>query len=474
MKLKKLLNGIKVLNAKMLKNVNIENISNNTQDDLSNALYVCLKGKNADGHALKQEAQKRGAIAFLVEELDYDFNGLQILVKDTRLAFSIVAKNFYSKNKLPKIIGITGTNGKTTTTNMVQHILNQSGKKAGLIGTEGIFYGNQKINLHMTTPDPLELFKHLNAMAEEGIEYAVMEVSAHAIYLKKIEALNFYVKAITNITEDHLDFFGDMQNYAKTKIDFIEKYKGIKVVNLDDQMVYKFLKNKKTFTYSKRLPADCMAVKLDGAGSEYDVLLNGNELYFKTNLIGYYNVENALCAALICNKIGVKNEDIVKGIASFKSVDGRLNIYKKGEKTAIIDFAHTPDALQKILNVAKTYAHGRVLCLFGCGGNRDSSKRALMGEIASNLSDYVYITNDNPRFENEKDIANQIASGIKNNNYEIICDREKAAFVASNCMCDGDILVLAGKGTEDYIEIMGEKLLYSDASVLTTLGFERV
>ena len=471
MKLKKLLSGITVFNAVDVKNVTIKNISNKTTDNLEDGLYVCLKGGNIDGHSLKEEAKKCGAIAFLVEEYDYDFQGMQILVNDTRKALSIIAKNYYGV-KIPKVIGITGTNGKTTTTSMVAHILKEAGKKVGLIGTEGVFFEGQKINLHMTTPDPIELFKVLGQMQKMKVEYVVMEVSAHAIALKKIYALDFFVKALTNITEDHLDFFKNLKHYQQTKMDFINSSKGIKVVNIDDKYGCKIAsKNHSVFTYSLCLPADAMATNIKNGGKEFDAFLNGENLQIKTNLIGNYNVSNALCAMLICKKIGLNKNQIRNGLKTFKSVEGRLNVYKKGEVTAIVDFAHTPDALKNVLSTLKNVTTGRLIVVFGCGGNREKEKRPLMGEVTEKLCDYVFVTSDNPRFEEPEQIAKEIVQGIKGNNFEVILDRRQAIARAVNFAKAGDTIAICGKGAEDYLEIKGQKYPYSDKQVLLDLNF---
>ena len=421
------------------------------------------------------EAQKCGAVAFLVEEINYDFDGMQILVEDTRKAMSIIAKNFYCSKKTPKIIGITGTNGKTTTTNMVAHILKCAKKKVGLIGTEGIFYSNKKITLHMTTPDPLDLFKCIEQMAEDGVEYVVMEVSAHAIYLNKIFALDFFVKALTNITEDHLDFFETFAKYKNTKVDFVSKGKGIKIVNIDDKYGCAIAsKNADVFTYSKSIMVDACAKDITDGGRTYNAKIFNDEYFVQTNLIGGYNIENALCAMLIANRVGIKNAEIVNALNTFKAVDGRLNVYKKNNKFVVIDFAHTPDAIQKVLGAVKEGTQGKVVCVFGCGGNRDAQKRSIMGQVATENADFVCVTSDNPRFEEPQAIASQIISGIKKDNYRLILDRKEAIIESIQNMQDGDCVVICGKGAEDYMEVKGIKYAYSDRAVVESMGFEQI
>ena len=233
MKLKSLLKDLKILYASEYKNIDIKHIAISTEKTEAETLFICLKGKNYNGHALKDIAKKKGAVCFIVEEFDASFDGVQILVKNTREALSLIAKNFYKPKKSLKMIGITGTNGKTTTSFMIYNILKTAGKRVGVIGTQGIYFNNQKLNFNMTTPDPIDLFYSLKQMSDSGIEYVVMEVSAHAIHLSKVYALNFVAKGITNITQDHLDYFENMDEYSKTKINFMEGGNCIKMMTMD-------------------------------------------------------------------------------------------------------------------------------------------------------------------------------------------------------------------------------------------------
>jgi len=302
----------------------------------------------------------------------------------------------------------------------------------------------------------------------------VMEVSAHAIALKKVEALDFYIKALTNITQDHLDFFESLKQYQKTKMEFIKNGKCVKVVNIDDRSGYELsTKDAKLSTFSTKQNADLMAKNIDKTCSNYDLVENGNTYRVSTNLMGLFNVENALCASLICNKLGISYEDISKSLKTFKSVAGRLNVYKKGNKSIVVDFAHTPDALEKILKTLKPCCK-RLFCVFGCGGNRDSNKRPQMGEIATRICDYVVVSSDNPRFEEPAQIAKEIASGIKTKNYEIILDRTQAIKSIINKMADGDLLAICGKGDENYLDIKGKKYDYSDRAVVEECGFVEI
>lgn len=463
MKLKALLKDVKVKNAKNIHNEDINNVCISTKNVQEGDIFVCLKGQNFDGHNFMQKAKDNGAKVFIVEQINEDFDGVQIEVENTREALSYLARNMYTPNKKLKIIGITGTNGKTTTTHMLANILNCANKSVGIIGTEGIKYNGKVINLNMTTPDPVELFKYLKQMGDEGVEYVVMEVSAHAIYLNKINALKFYAKALTNITEDHLDFFKTMEKYSLTKLNFILEGKQIKVVNADDEMGNELAKvYKKIYTYSIDGKANAVAYNLSEDCSKYMLNLKNKILEIDGKVLGKYNVENALCASLLAKLMGIKDVHITNGLSTFNSVEGRMNIYRNGDKMVVVDFAHTPDAIKKLLTTIRPFTKGKLICLFGCGGNRDAQKRSIMGKIASEYSDYVYITNDNPRFEKPEDIANMIKSGINGNNYEIILDRKEAINKAVRQMQDGDVLLLCGKGAENYMEINGQKYDYSD------------
>lgn len=472
MNLKNILEDVKVLYARGIENIDIKDISISTNDIKKDSLFICLKGQSYDGHKFKDEAIKKGVIAFVVEEYDNDCQVPQILVPSTREALSYISKNFYKPKKMPKIIGITGTNGKTTTTFMLNSILKSAGKNVGVIGTEGIFFNGNKIVLNMTTPDPIELFKYIKEMADVGVEYVVMEVSAHAIYYNKINALDFYAKALTNITEDHLDFFETMDRYLQTKIDYMNSGDCIKVVNIDDECGYRIYEEmKEVYTYGLYDGADIFAYDLSDDCSSYVVNLFNKQVEIETQVLGKYNVENSLCAISLATLLGVNDKYIKEGIESFTSVDGRMNIYKKDNKLAIIDFAHTPDAIEKLLTTIRPFTKGKLICLFGCGGNRDANKRSIMGNISSRLSDFVYITSDNPRFEDAGEIAKMIESGISQKNYTKILNRKQAIESAILNMCDGDVLLLCGKGAENYMDIKGEKYPYSDKEELLKYGF---
>lgn len=471
MRVKELLNGVEIIGEYGVDcNKEIKHIAINTKDVMDGTLFICLVGQNVDGHNLKEDAKRQGACMFVVERLDEHFEGRQILVKNTRKALTIISKNFYIKGDMPMVVGVTGTNGKTTTTYMVASILKEAGKSVGVIGTEGVVYNGIKKVYNMTTPDPIELFKSFSEMADAGVDYIIMEVSAHAIYYHKIDAVDFSVRAITNITEDHLDFFKSIEEYQKCKMEFITSGDGYRVVNNNDEFGRKILNNNSCCSYGFEGSEDVFASNINEDCSQFEINIFNKKINVKTKFIGKYNVENALCACAIAKLLGVCVKDIKNGIENFVSVEGRLNQYIFGNKRVIIDFAHTPDAFIKVMSTVKKMLKGKMLCVFGCGGNREKEKRPIMGQIAGEFCDYVYITSDNPRYEDPMQICHEIEMGIKGKNYEIITDREVAIKTAFNKMKDGDTLLVLGKGAENYLEIKGVKHAYSDKCVVEKLG----
>lgn len=471
MKVLELMTGIEILNAKNLENVNINFITDNTDNVKENTLFVCIKGQKIDGHTLKSKAKDNGAVCFVVQELDEKFNGVQILVKNTRQALAIICRNFYCHDGMPKVIGITGTNGKTTTTYMLKNILEQAGYSVGIIGTEGIKYLEKSESYNMTTPDPTILYSVLGNMKKNGVDFVVMEVSAHAIVLNKIDGIDFTVKALTNITQDHLDFFKTLKEYKKCKIGFLKSGNCFKVVNNDDFSGRELSQeDDKFFSYGIDNPSDVFAIVKSNDYSNFTINLFDDVLEINSKLVGKFNVENSLCASLIARLLNISNESIQRGLCNFNSVPGRLNLYEINGKKIIIDFAHTPDAFEKIMNTVRAFTNGRLICVFGCGGNRDMGKRPKMGAIATRLCDYVYITSDNPRYEESSSICEMIESGIKYKNYEIIIDRKNAIKSAYLSMENGDVLLILGKGAEKYMDIKGIKYPYEDKLVVESLG----
>lgn len=475
-----------MLLTKLIKNIKIEKIRGdiseveifslcqNINNVKPNSLFFCYKGVNNDGHLFACKAKQKGAIALIVENFIENIDLPQILVKNTRKIMPIICNMFFNNIlKKIKLIGITGTNGKTTTSFLIYNILKVNKFKVGLIGTNGCFYKNKKIKLNLTTPDTVDLFYIINDMVKDNIEYVVMEVSAHAIALNKLFGIKFEIMALTNITQDHLDFFKTMHKYVITKMKvFNKKFCKVCIVNNDDkygQLFTKIIKNK-VVTYSLNNPADNFAIdiKLSKNGSSFVCNIFDQIFNISTKMLGIFNVYNILLSLVVCKYLGLSNKNILFGVKNLKQVDGRMNLYNlKNGAVVVIDFAHTPDGLKNVLVTLQSLKQkGKLTCVFGCGGNRDKLKRDLMGKIAVENADKVYITSDNPRFENKFDIINDIVKNLKSKTYYIVEDRKEAINQAILNSKNEDIILIAGKGAEKYQEINGKKYKYSDKEVI--------
>ena len=436
-------------------------------------LFLCYKGNECDSHEFAAEAISRGAVALICErELDLDV--AQIIVKNGRSSIAPAARAFYGyADKKLKLVGITGTNGKTTTTYMLAAIFESAGKKAGVIGTLGISYEGKFISPELTTPDPIYLHSVLADMLKCGVKYVFMEVSAHAIYFNKIDGLQFEVGIFTNCTQDHLDFFGNMKDYADCKKSFFRdnicKYT---VVNSDDETGRQIIQGlKNPISYGLKNPADVFAVDIEENIKGTSFVINLFDELYEINLkiAALHNVYNAMAAAACAKILGIDTANIAEGLSNLKSVTGRLELVAKFNGADIfVDFAHTPDGLEKSLQALKKLCKGKLYCLFGCGGNRDRTKRPVMGKIAAENCDFCIVTSDNPRYEDPYEIISEIEEGIKplSKKYVTVTDRETATEYAINLLENGDILLVAGKGGEYYQEIMGIKHSYNDTNVI--------
>ena len=423
-------------------------------------LFFCLS-KDYE-KALKQctEAKQNGA--FVVSEFDFD-----IKVDDVRDVFARTCKKFYHNAcDDMKIIGITGTNGKTTTSRVIAEMLKRNGVNVGVIGTSGVFFDGKKKDSPLTTPDADFLHKTFLEMKNAGVEIVVMEVSAHAIDQKRINAINFEMGVLTNITQDHLDYFKDFENYEKTKLSFLDKsHVKMAIVCADDKSCKKILDkaNVPVLSYGINSPSDSFAidVKCTMNGSSFTANICDNIFNIKTNLIGQYNVLNSLAALQVCQCLGLSQKQLVQGINYINPVEGRFNVINFSGKYVIIDFAHSPDSLQNVLKTAKKLTDKNVYVIFGCGGNRDKTKRAIMGSVAEKFADYVCLTDDNPRFEKSEDIIDDIEAGMTKSHF-VEKDRYTAIKKMISIARAGDIIVIAGKGAERYQEINGKKIDYND------------
>lgn len=433
-------------------------------------LFFCFGGTHVDSHAFAYDAEERGCAAVVCER-DIPVSVPKLIVKDGREAMARLCAAFYGHpEKKLKIVGVTGTNGKTTVTHMFYNILLEAGKKVGMVGTLGAKYATVTVAPSLTTPDPAFLFSLLADMVKKGIEIVVMEVSAHALALKKDCPICYDTAIFTNLSQDHLDFFGDMGKYGEAKKSLFSPNRcKFAVLNADDEFTQE-LCNTEYKTYGLDSPADSFALveREELAGTRALLNLSDELCEVFVPLTGRHNVYNALAAATAAGRYGVGAVDIADGLRKTR-VDGRLEwVGRVRGADIVVDFAHTPDGLEKSLTALRPYCDGRLIVLFGCGGNRDKSKRPLMGKTAARFADYAVLTSDNPRYEEPLSIIKEIEEGYctLSGEYTIVEERERATEYAVGLLGEGDILLVAGKGGECEQEIMGIKYSYSDKTVI--------
>ncbi|SKA83406.1 UDP-N-acetylmuramoylalanyl-D-glutamate--2,6-diaminopimelate ligase [Caloramator quimbayensis] len=447
----------------------IESLSYNTSSVKPNSMFFCIEGVKTDGHIFAQKAIDSGASAIVVsKDIDINGNASIIKVKDTREAMALMSSNFYGKPSQDiNIIGITGTNGKTTSTFMIKSILDAYNKKTALLGTIYNIIGDKKEEAKRTTPESMDLQKMFFDMKKEGIEYCIMEVSSHSLELKRVFDVKFKAGIFTNLTQDHLDFHGTMENYFNAKMKLFECC-DIPVINVDDKYGKRAVDklNRKIITFGIENDADVKGqdVIISEKGTNFKLKYKDESVSIGLHLPGKFNVYNALGAAAACLEMGIPLSAVKKGLENLESVPGRSEkIISKRGFTVVIDYAHTPDGIENILKTAREYTKGRLTTLFGCGGDRDKTKRPLMGKAAGELSDFCIVTSDNPRTEDPKSIIEDILPGIDKTGcaYVIIEDRKEAIKYALDNAKAGDVIVIAGKGHESY-QILKEKTIHFD------------
>lgn len=473
----KLFSLLKNLNARVLGSTTMEisGLYHKDTEVKEGGMFFCLHGTRVDGSDYVLSAINNGAVAVVTEQELQNLTGVtQIIVKNAREAMSILSCRFFGNpaSKL-KLVGVTGTNGKTTTSSMIAKVLEKSGKKVGLIGTNGVFLPDAKFSSSMTTPDPIELQKYLQIMVKNKVEFVIMEVSAHAIDLCKIEGFVFDAVVFTNLSEDHLDYFKTMENYFLTKAKlFSRKHAAFAAINLDDSYGVRLAGsiNLPFVTYSKSNNcANFYSSDITLAKNGQTFLLNG-KFPISLNMAGSFNVSNALAAISVLEHFGISEREIVVGLSEMQAVEGRFNTMLLGGVLVVVDYAHTPDGLMNILSSCREIAgKHKLISVFGCGGNREVEKRKIMGSISTEIADFTIITTDNPRFEKREKIAEDIARGAVNTNYKIELDRAKAIAFAVSMASENDVVVVAGKGAEPYIEENGEKMPYSDITEIEQL-----
>ncbi len=476
MQLKELLKYLQVKETVGDTDIEINGLCADSQKVKEGDLFFCFAGANHDSHADMLEITDNGAVAVVCEKR-LNSPVTQIIVDSGRAQIARAAQAFYGfADRKLKIVAVTGTNGKTTTTHMLASIFRSNGHSTGVIGTLGISYGEKFISPELTTPDPIFLYSVLADMASAGVKYVFMEVSAHAIYYDKIYGLNFEVGIFTNCTQDHLDFFGNMKAYGECKKRLFKDGRcKTAVINSDDALGVEILSTlKNAVSYGLKNPADVFAVDIRESLDGTTFVLNlQDELYeIKLCLTATHNVYNAMAAAACAKIFGMKMSAIANGLFELKSVSGRLErVAKYNGADIFVDFAHTPDGLEKSLQSLKKLCAGKLYCLFGCGGNRDKTKRPIMGKVVAEYSDFCIITSDNPRYEDPYDIISEIEAGVKptGKKYVTVSEREVATEYAIRLLEKGDILLVAGKGGEQYQEIMGIKHSYNDNTVIKNI-----
>ena len=469
----KLLNNYETHN---FENVEITGISYNSSKIEKGNIFICIKGEASDGHDYAAQAVNNGASALFCErKLDIDVP--QVIVDDTKRKMAYIASAFYSQpSKEVNLIGVTGTNGKTTVTHLIQRILEENQEKCALIGTLGYKLSSKdeyKEAKH-TTPQPPELQKDLRLMADSGIKNVVMEVSSHSLEQNRVGACDFNGAVFTNLTQDHLDYHITMHNYFKAKAILFENLKkgSFAVINADDDYAKDFISivpdGIKILTYGVKKNADIKASDIDFSvdGAKLTVEYNGKKERMNLHLNGMFSVYNALAAFATAIALGIDNNIIINALENTKSVAGRFEIVAK-KPLVIVDYAHTPDGLENVLKAARelTPKTSNLICLFGCGGDRDTTKRPKMGKIADELSDKVIVTSDNPRSEDPQLIISDIMTGIKTvdtGRIFVEADRRAAIKFLSTIANPDDVVVIAGKGHEDYQILKNETIHFDD------------
>lgn len=457
--------------------VTIDSIAVDSRRVEPGALFVCLRGARADGHEHVAEAIERGAVTVLAQRQVGVSGGITLVrVPDVLAALSPVAAAFYDKpSDALSVVGVTGTNGKTTTTHFLESIMAAAGRSFGLIGTLGArLRGKSETQLEHTTPFAHDVQRLLAGFRDDGAEGAVLEVSSHALELHRVDDVAFDVATFTNLTHDHLDFHASFDEYRAAKrrlFELVARGGGVAVLNADDpahEAVGGPVSRRITYGIGNAAATvDATDVELDTSGARFSV--HGvRPARFEIRLPGAFNVANALAAIATAVALDVDVEAIAQGLYDVDAVPGRMTRVEAGPIGVFVDYAHTPDGLANVLRAARGVTAGRLICVFGCGGDRDPIKRPLMGRIAREACDVAIVTSDNPRFEEPSKIIADVVAGMRDasgGDYEVVADRERAIERAIAIARPGDVVVIAGKGHEAYQLVRGERLPFSDVDV---------
>lgn len=477
MKLYKLIENIAETN---LPDMEISSVTDNTKKVQKDSIFVCVKGGSFDGHDAAKEMLEKGA-AVVITERDLGLGDKQIITDNSRKFYGqLCAAWFDHPEKKIKIIGVTGTNGKTTITNVIKNILMSYGIKTGLIGTIRNEIGNEPVHTDNTTPMAFDYMQLLDKMVKADCKYAVMEVSSFGLVQNRIGPTHFDIGVFTNLTQDHLDYHKTMENYYQAKKMMFDEC-DFALVNIDDDYGKRLLSEiccpKASYGSSQEADYYSDAAKIKADGTSFWYCFDGKSKLVNMKMTGMFNVSNVTAAITVCMKAGIPLEHILETIADYNGVKGRCEIIPTGRDfTVICDYAHTPDAIENILQSVKQYTEGRLICLFGCGGNRDAKKRPLMAKAAAKYADRLIITSDNPRDEIPESIIDDILAGLKDSKipFDVVVDRTEAIYHSLKIARKGDIIVLAGKGHEDYQVLPGNEHIHFDEREIVSEGLKLI
>ncbi|MCR5601488.1 MAG: UDP-N-acetylmuramoyl-L-alanyl-D-glutamate--2,6-diaminopimelate ligase [Ruminococcus sp.] len=458
--------------------IEISSVTDDTRKVTEGSLFVCVKGGSFDGHTAAAEMLEKGAAAVVCER-DLGLGDRQIITDNSRKLYGQICSAWFGhpERKL-KMIGVTGTNGKTTITNVIKHILMKNGHKTGLVGTIQNEIGNEVVHTDNTTPMAYDFMQLLAKMADAGCEYVVMEVSSFGLCQYRIGASYFDIAVFTNLTQDHLDYHKDMEEYYQAK-KMLFDICDTAIINADDdygRRLYGEVDCKK-LSFSVRENADFYAdgIKIKSTGSSFWFCSGDKSHLIKVRMPGLFNVSNITAAIAACLEAGLSIDNIIPAVEEYNGVKGRCEVIPTGRDfTVICDYAHTPDAIENILRSVKEYTENDLICLFGCGGNRDAAKRPKMARAAAKYADKLIVTSDNPRNEDPDAIIRDILAGLEGQqvNYDVVTDRREAIYHALKIAEKGDIIVLAGKGHEDYQILAGMEHIHFDEREVVADGLK--
>lgn len=444
-----------------------------------NGLFFCIRGLRVDAHTFAHQVEQNGCTALIVEYFIEDSPLVQVKVENVRSAMAYIAGAFYGHPaRRLRMVGVSGTKGKTTTSYLMKAVLEAAGLKTGLIGTTGNMIGDKHLPSNMTTPDPVDLHKCLRQMVDEGVEAVSMEVSAHAVDMHRLDGVEFEAACYTNLSQDHLDYFGTMEKYFEAKKSFF-MHGAVRnaALNVDEETSERIRRDLQVpcLTFGISADADVFArdIEISEEGVSFTIRLQRlEEMPISMHLTGMFNVYNALAAASLAMIMGIDKEFIRKGLESIRNVPGRVEVLDTHTPyKVILDYAHSPDALENVLHTVRAFTKGRLITLVGCGGDRDHGKRPIMGEIAGRMADFTVLTSDNPRTEDPAAILRSIEEGMRRTDgeYVVIENRRDAIRYALEIGREGDVIVLAGKGNETYQDIMGVKRPFDEKVIVQEL-----